>query len=160
LPEVSLAETGAYRFQVRGLPRGLVLRYHLMMDVPEADRHEQDVSSAPWRQTRVALKVRDRNNQTLARCPLTLGGLFERNGFGAGNGEDLPAIDKAVAPGQDFDIEIVVESPSPRPRDRMRIVASATTNDRAPHARERPTPQARIVPETMVPLRTSPSPEK
>jgi hypothetical protein len=136
LPEVSLAEAGVHRFQVRGLPNGLVLGYRLTMDVPEADRHEQDVSSAPWRQTRVALTVRDGHNQTITRCVFTLGGLFGRNSFSAGNGEELPAIDKAVPPGQDFAIEILVERPSPRPRDRMRIVASATTNDRDRDAAE------------------------
>jgi hypothetical protein len=144
LPEVSLAQASAHRFQVRGLPSGLLLRYRLTMDVPEADRHKQDISSAPWRQTRVALTVRDAHNQTIAQRAVTLGDLFARNGFGAGNGEDLPVISNAAASVQDFDIEIRIESPSPRPRDRMRIIASATTNDRAPKAptREQPVPHS------------------
>jgi hypothetical protein len=84
----------------------------------------------------VTLTVWDRQNRTLARNAFTLGDFFGRNGFGASNGEDLPVIDAAVASGEDFDIEILVERPSPRSRDRMRIDASATTNDLGRNATE------------------------
>ena len=128
-PLVSLAESGSHRFRLRGLPR-LELSYHLAMIVPEARRHEQNVASAPWRDTCVSVTVLSSGGALLGGANYRLGDLFARNGFGASEFEYLPGVTKVVPDSGDYDLVVVVDRPSARHSDRMRIGASATTNDR------------------------------
>lgn len=134
LPVVGLAEPGSHRFRLRGLPR-LDLYYDLLMIVPEARRHEQNVASAPWRDTSVTVTVLSPGGAPLGGATYRLGDLFGRNGFGGSEFELLPEVTEVVPDGGDYDIVIRVDAPSARRSDRMRIRASTTTNDRVgpPH---------------------------
>jgi hypothetical protein len=134
LPVINLTQSGSHRFQLRGLPR-LDLSYDLLVIVPEAKRHEQNVASAPWRNTTVSVTVLSPEGAPMGASTYRLGDLFARNGFGASEFEYLPEVTKAVADVGDYDLLIRVDDPSVRRSDRMRIRASATTNDRvnAPH---------------------------
>jgi hypothetical protein len=100
------------------------------MDVPEARRHEQDITSAPWRDTTLTVTIRTPTGEQLGGESHRLGDLFGRDGFGAGEYEYLPAVTRAAPSGGDYDLEVRVDQPSPRRDDRVRIRAQATTNDR------------------------------
>jgi hypothetical protein len=106
-----------------------MLGYDVLMLVPEARRGDQDVSTAPWRDTRLTLTVRSTDGRALGGSTYRLGDLFAANGFGAGQYEALPEVTRAAPVGGDYDVEIRIDRPSARGGDRARIRATATTND-------------------------------
>jgi hypothetical protein len=129
-PEVRLSEQGRHVFRARGVPR-LVLGFDVLMDVAEARRHEQDITSAPWRDTVVTVTVLTPAGVELGRERHRLSELFGRNGFGASEYEDLPLVTRAVPPGGDYDVDVRVDHPSTRGSDRVRIRGEATTGPKA-----------------------------